>query len=62
MTALKGEDGLDNWIRQFCRETLPKEPERVLEYVRCAVKDRLFFDGVWHVDYMRLRFLAEKRL
>ena len=62
MTALKGEDGLDNWIRQFCRETLPKEPERVLEYVRRAVKDKLFFDGAWHVDYMRLRFLAEKRL
>lgn len=64
MTDMKeGADGLDNWILQFCRDTLPEDKgslARILEYVRGAVRGELFFGGIWHVDYMRLRFLAQK--
>ena len=62
MTPLKGEDGMANWIIQFCRDTLPggEWQSKVLRRVENSVRGELYFDGVWHVDYMRLRFLAEK--
>ena len=62
MTPLKSEDGMANWILQFCCDTLPggEWQSKVLRRVENSVRGELYFDGVWHVDYMRLRFLAEK--
>jgi trans-aconitate methyltransferase len=58
-TPLQGEDGMANWLRMFTgsywRE-LP--PDRVDEIVRQLVdhlRPTLYHDGVWTVDYRRLR-------
>lgn len=63
MTAMSGEDGLANWIRQFCPQALKaagEQADRVLDKVKSEVAEKLFFNGAWHVDYMRLRFKAIK--
>ena len=62
MTPLT-EGGLRDWIRQFCpqaRESAGEKSDYVLDYVEEKVKNDLFFDSLWHVDYMRLRFKAIK--
>lgn len=62
MTPLS-EGGLRDWIRQFCPQALESAGEKsdyVLDYVEEKVKSELFFDSLWHVDYMRLRFKAIK--
>ena len=62
MTPLT-EGGLRDWIRQFCPQALESAGEKsdyVLDYVEEKVKSDLFFDSLWHVDYMRLRFKAIK--
>lgn len=61
-TVQKSERGLVDWIRMFntkpfenmdsaLREEIEKEAETEL-------KDRLFIDGKWIIDYVRIRFRA----
>jgi trans-aconitate methyltransferase len=63
-TALEGEDGMENWIRQFkwfYFEAL--EPKLQVNALREAVEElrpALYRDGQWYADYRRLRVVATK--
>lgn len=63
-TKLKGENGLSDWINMF--DTAPFEgiDERLKsEIINIAVenlRDKLFIDGEWYADYVRIRFKAVK--
>jgi trans-aconitate methyltransferase len=59
-----GEEGLDTWLRMFrssVLERLPleRQPEFLREVARRA-RPELFRDGVWELDYRRLRIAAWK--
>ncbi len=61
-TPLDGENGLDQWLRMFGQTYLGQfSPDRVdgiasqlVELLRPA----LYRDGVWTVDYRRIRIVA----
>lgn len=62
-TALKGENGLEDWIKMFV--TLPFEgvdrsltQEIIAETVE-NLKPVLYEDGVWYADYVRIRLKAQ---
>ena len=61
-TPLQGEDGLDQWLRMFTQTYLRQfSPERADEIVRQLVerlRPVLYRDGIWTVDYRRLRVVA----
>ena len=61
-TPLQGEDGLDHWLRMFTQTYLRQfTPERADDIVRQLVehlRPALYRDGVWTVDYRRLRVTA----
>ena len=63
-TPLEGENGMENWIRQFCWsqfEPAPKElRSKALTEVIEAVRPKLYRDGQWYADYRRLRIIAAK--
>lgn len=63
-TALTGEHGMEQWIRQFAFEYLaPLSPEQKRRTIEAAVNELrpLLWDGKqWHVDYRRLRIVAVK--
>jgi SAM-dependent methyltransferase len=63
-TPLEGENGMDDWLRMFCDsyfkgmpadETLAKRRN-----VAGILRAERYRDGVWTVDYRRLRVLALK--
>ena len=60
-----GEAGLENWLRMFADGLMGAVPEAERNEIRAAVADRLrgylFEDGVWTVDYRRLRFVAVRK-
>ncbi len=63
-TPLEGDDGMDQWLRQFAShyfEALPREQvaQARRETVEAA-RPLLFQEGRWHVDYRRLRIHAVK--
>lgn len=63
-TPLEGENGLDQWVRMFMQTYLRQfSPERADEVVAQLV-ERLrptrYRDGVWTMDYRRLRVQAVK--
>jgi hypothetical protein len=64
-TALEGEDGMANWLRMFMQSYLGRYGEaRAAEIVLQLVdhlRPTLYRDGVWTVDYRRLRVLAVLR-
>lgn len=61
-TQLDGENGMDHWLRMFTQTYLCQFPaERVDDIVRQLVEQLrpiLYRDGVWTVDYRRLRIVA----
>jgi trans-aconitate methyltransferase len=63
-TVLQGEDGMRNWIIQFCTFFFTRiSPEDTEEIIRKAVKilrPTNYKDGVWYADYVRLRVKAIK--
>lgn len=63
-TPLEGQDGMENWIRQFkwyYFEALPTEGrDTALEEVLQNLRGTLFRDGSWYADYRRLRIVAVK--
>lgn len=65
-TPQKGADGLENWIRMFVKAPFAGIPDEetkdamIRETVR-RLRDRLFVDGVWYVDYVRIRMSADKK-
>lgn len=63
-TPLKGEDGLYDWLCMFIRTPFlgmePAEEEAILRETVQALRDRLYREGVWYSDYVRLRCKAVK--
>jgi trans-aconitate methyltransferase len=61
-TPLEGENGMDHWLRMFVQTYLRQfSPERADGIVRQLVERLrlvLYRDGVWTVDYRRLRVIA----
>ena len=61
-TPLEGENGIDNWIRQFkwyYFEPLPREKrEKALADVVESLRPALWDGTQWSADYRRLRILA----
>ncbi|MCI1956191.1 MAG: class I SAM-dependent methyltransferase [Oscillospiraceae bacterium] len=62
MTELKGKNGLTDWIQMFVKTPFGNLPETVHEEIIMeAVKklrSKLFYDGKWHADYVRIRMKA----
>ncbi len=63
-TPVQGEDGMEDWLAVFTRDFARHMDEQRRGEVFRAVADRLrpthFRDGVWTVDYRRLRVVAVK--
>jgi trans-aconitate 2-methyltransferase len=63
-TSLEGENGIENWIRQFkwfYFETLePAQRSQALREVIDELRPVLYRDETWYADYRRLRILAVK--
>ena len=63
-TALEGENGIENWIRQFkwyYFEPLPRGArEQALSAVVDALRPHLWEGDHWSADYRRLRIVAVK--
>jgi trans-aconitate methyltransferase len=61
-TLLKGENGMEDWIRMFVRQPFKgigeiESKEMIAETID-ALRDRLYRNGNWYADYVRLRFKA----
>lgn len=54
-TQLEGENGLEDWLVMF-GAALTKDPRALAERLR----SKMYRNGVWTVDYRRLRILAIK--
>ncbi|MEQ9363114.1 MAG: class I SAM-dependent methyltransferase [Leptospirales bacterium] len=56
--------GVVGWLETFGSaffsdgQRSPAEKRKVWELAQAKLKARLFYDGVWHADYVRLRFCA----
>ena len=59
-----GEKGLRTWLRMFCNQVFQQLPdtvrEQVLERTEEKARSRLFQNGQWFADYVRLRIVASK--
>ena len=56
-TRVDGESGLRDWLRMFTSSFLAENRIPSLEY---ALRPRLYCDGAWFIDYVRLRITARK--
>lgn len=64
MTALNGQNGLEDWIKMFVKKPFEGVPEDekntiITQAVDILEKD-LFHNGVWYADYVRIRGKAIK--
>ena len=62
-TPLEGEQGLADWLGIFMTAARAELAERWPGFLRDVVercRPRLYRDGVWSVDYVRLRLLATR--
>lgn len=63
-TEQKTDKGLENWIRMFIKTPFADmESERadeIIDEAVSALKDKLYINGKWFVDYVRIRVKAEK--
>lgn len=59
-----GARGLRTWVGMFRRDwvsdLLPEAQEQVFTSVENKLRDRLFHDGSWYMDYRRIRVVARK--
>ena len=59
-----GDAGLANWLKMFAGNFLSglstEEEKRILEQVMTRLKPTLYNDGIWKVDYRRIRIIAVK--
>jgi trans-aconitate methyltransferase len=65
-TQLDGENGLDQWLRMFTqtylRQFSPKEADEIVHQLVEQLRPALYCDGVWSVDYRRLRIVASRTI
>ncbi|HYL39269.1 MAG TPA: class I SAM-dependent methyltransferase [Bryobacteraceae bacterium] len=63
-TPVEGENGMDDWLRMFCasffRGLSPEETSRAMAEITARLRPFLYHDGVWSMDYRRLRVAAVK--
>lgn len=63
-TEQKTENGLEDWIRMFVKEPFKNVNEKVKnEIIQETVeelRDKLYIDGKWFVDYVRIRIKGRK--
>lgn len=64
-TELSGEDGMKNWIIQFCTfffKNIPaEEVEQIINKAVAYLKTTNYKNGTWYADYIRLRIKAVKK-
>ena len=64
-TELKGDNGLEDWIRMFIRTPFSivedkEEENTIIQEAVDNLRESLFRDGKWYSDYVRLRMKALK--
>lgn len=59
-TPLEGEDAMEDWLRMFAKTFFAGRANKV-KTVAEALRPSLYSNGVWTVDYRRLRLKAVKR-
>lgn len=63
-TALKGPDGMADWIRMSLRRPFegldPALAKRIVAEAVNDLRQTMLRDGTWYADYVRLRMRAEK--
>ena len=61
-TALKGENGMEDWIRMFVKRPFegidPARREALIHSAASRLRGDLCCHGVWYADYVRLRCKA----
>lgn len=61
-TLLIGEHGMEDWIRMFVqipfRGIDKSESDEIISETSEALRDKLYKNGKWYADYVRLRFKA----
>lgn len=61
-TPLEGENGLKEWMDTFVKAPFYGLEEELSEDIKfsaqAALKDKLYRDGIWYADYVRLRMKA----
>ncbi len=61
-TPLEGEDGLRHWLLMFTNSILkplaPTQQDMILAHIEQSLRPILYEDGIWTVDYVRLRVIA----
>ena len=65
-TPLEGDDGLYNWLKMFVNNPFKNvssdDREKILREAVELLREKLFYDGIWHSDYVRLRMRAIKSI
>ena len=56
-TPMQGESGMRDWLKMFTSSFLPEE--RIPE-VESILRPKLYHDGAWYIDYVRLRITARR--
>jgi trans-aconitate methyltransferase len=56
-TPVEGEDGMEDWLAVFARDIVDQPQRRM---VAQKLRPANYRDGVWTVDYRRLRIVAHK--
>ncbi|HTS48424.1 MAG TPA: methyltransferase domain-containing protein [Bryobacteraceae bacterium] len=63
-TRLEGESAMEEWLRMFCgayfRDLSAQETRETLARLVANLRPDLYRDGVWTLDYRRLRVAARK--
>ncbi len=61
-TPLEGENGMEEWLRMFGQSYLRRFPEEragaVIQGLVADLRPTLYRDGVWTIDYRRIRIVA----
>lgn len=59
MTELKGENGLEDWIKLFVRKPFENmedgDRDNIIKQSADLLKKDLFQQGIWYADYVRIR-------
>ena len=68
-TQVEGEDGMENWLSVFAGLAIaagsdvgtgPRSEKRIFRAVAGKLRESRYRDGVWTLDYRRLRLVAVK--
>lgn len=63
-TPIEGVDAMEDWLRMFCgsylRDLAPADSAAMIPRLAAQLRPTQYRDGVWTIDYRRLRILAHK--